>query len=107
MQNLTATQFQRHCEPGGPPYTVKASLARSIEFREHNMLEQPFDQGFDLVICRNVVIYFNQEAKAMLYQRFQESLRPGGILFVGGTEIVPRPQEVGLESHGISFYRKL
>jgi len=106
LQNLTAEQMQRYCEPGGPPWTIKASLARTIEFREHNMLEQPFERNFDLIVCRNVVIYFTAEAKDKLYQRFQQALRPGGVLFVGGTEIVPHAQELGLVSHGISFYRK-
>jgi chemotaxis protein methyltransferase CheR len=106
VHNLTPAQRQRYLEPGGPPYTLRPSLSRHIEFREHNMLEDPFERGFDLIVCRNVVIYFTQDAKTVLYQRFQQALRPGGILFVGGTEVIPRPNEVGLESHGISFYRR-
>jgi chemotaxis protein methyltransferase CheR len=59
-----------------------------------------------LIVCRNVVIYFTEEAKAALYQRFYEALRPGGVLFVGGTEVISRSTEIGFRSYGISFYQR-
>ena len=67
-----------------------------MTFKEHNLLLDPFEKNFDLIVCRNVIIYFTLEAKAELYQKFNASLRPGGILFLGGTEIIPRPSEIGL-----------
>ncbi len=39
--------------------------------------------NYDLIVCRNVMIYFTEEAKDQIYQNFSKSLRPGGILFVG------------------------
>jgi chemotaxis methyl-accepting protein methylase len=53
-----------------------------------------------------VVIYFQAEAKQKLYQRFYDVLKPGGVLFVGGTEIVPKATEIGLEAMSVSFYRR-
>jgi len=70
------------------------------------MLSSPFPKDMDLIICRNVVIYFTGETKDVLYRKFYGALRPGGILFVGATEIIPRPQEIGFRSFGISFYKK-
>ena len=61
---------------------------------------------FDLIVCRNVVIYFESESKQTLYGRFYEALRPGGVLFVGGTEMVPKATEMGLETVNVSFYRR-
>jgi chemotaxis protein methyltransferase CheR len=41
-----------------------------------------------------------------LFKKFHDALRKGGVLFVGGTEIIPRPQEIGFRSSGFSFYVK-
>jgi chemotaxis protein methyltransferase CheR len=147
IQNLTPGQRAAYVEAGGPPYYVRDSLLKKIEFREHDLLLDPTPTGgpgfqaagipvaaaapafqaaqrpqpirppappaptplaqqFDLIVCRNVVIYFTTETKDMLYRKFYDALRPGGILFVGATEIIPRPQEIGFRSFGISFYQK-
>ena len=81
-------------------------LRRRLTFRHHNLLADPFESGFDLIVCRNVVIYFTAEVKNHLYQRFYEALRPGGVLFVGGTEVVSKASKLGFETAGISFYRR-
>ncbi len=107
IQNLSPSQRSAYLAPGGPPYYLRDSLSGKIEFREHNMLTDPFPTEMDLIVCRNVVIYFTTETKDTLYRKFQTALRPGGILFVGATEIIPRPVEIGLKSHGISFYQKV
>jgi chemotaxis protein methyltransferase CheR len=106
IQNFTPAQRVNYLERGGPPHFVKERLGKQVEFREHNMLEESFPGDFDLIVCRNVVIYFTSETKDVLYRKFQAALRPGGILFVGATEIIPRPIEIGFRSHGISFYQK-
>lgn len=106
VQNVTASQRQQYFDPGGPPWFVQTSLATRITFREQNMLADEFEKDFDLIVCRNVVIYFTEAAKTELYRKFNQALRPGGILFVGGTEIVPHAQELGFRNHGISFYER-
>jgi len=106
IQSVASAQRARHFEPGGPPFFVNERLARRVVFKEHNMLVNPFESGFDLVVCRNVVIYFTEVAKAGLYRKFQESLRPGGMLFVGGTELISQARELGLQNSGIAFYQR-
>ena len=110
--------LSRYFKPGGPirangngkatadGHYISDSLRRKITFRHHNFLADPFESGFDLIICRNVVIYFTAEVKAKLYRRFHTALRPGGIFFVGGTEFLPKAAEMRFESAGISFYRR-
>ena len=107
VQNLTSRERDQHLDPGGPPYYVKSELKNKIIFREHDMLNDAFPGELDLIVCRNVVIYFTTDTKDNLYARFHQALRPGGILFVGATEIVPRPHEIGFQSVGISFYQKI
>lgn len=87
-------------------YQASSSLKRLLTFRRQNLLADRFDTGFDLIMCRNVVIYFTDEAKDTLYQRFYEALKPGGILFVGGTERIFRSQDIGYETAQPFFYRK-
>lgn len=106
VENVSAAQRAQYFQPGGPPFFVGEALPRRIEFREHNLVAGESEDGFDLIVCRNVVIYFTEAAKAALYRKFHAALKPGGVLFVGGTEIIPRALENGFRSYGISFYRK-
>ena len=61
---------------------------------------------FDIILCRNVVIYFTEEAKDKLYRRFLEALRPGGVLFVGGTEVILNFRDIGFQHYLPFFYQK-
>lgn len=91
---------------GDGTYLAKPELRRYLTFKKQNMLSDPFEKGWDLILCRNVVIYFTEEAKADLYKRFYDALRPGGILFVGSTERVLNSREIGYETALPFFYRK-
>jgi chemotaxis protein methyltransferase CheR len=87
-------------------YRVTEPLRKKVTFRQHNLLTDAFETDLDLIVCRNVVIYFMAEVKEKLYKRFHDALRPGGVLFVGGTEIIPQAPEKGFGSMGISFYTR-
>jgi chemotaxis protein methyltransferase CheR len=65
------------------------------------------ETNVDLLVCRNVVIYFTEEAKAQLYRKFQQSLKPNGILFIGSTEQIFQPQEIGFKPSAMFFYQKI
>lgn len=85
---------------------ASAELRRLMRFRRLDLLADRFPEGQDLILCRNVVIYFTDEAKDRLYRRFLAALRPGGVLFVGATERVGRSAEMGWEKQGMYFYRR-
>jgi chemotaxis protein methyltransferase CheR len=104
--NLDAFQRQKYITPSAP-YFVNEYLQSHILFQEQDLLADRFDHDFDLIVCRNVVIYFTTEAKDILYAKFSAALRPGGILFLGGTEIISGASKFGLQNFGISFYRKI
>lgn len=88
-------------------YSVAPAARASIRFKKHDLLCDPYPCGpFDLIACRNVVIYFTEQAKERIYQGFVGSLAAGGVLFVGGTEAIMRPQMHGLTVLGPGFYRK-
>ncbi len=88
-------------------YQVTQRLKSRVNFRFHNLLTDRFDTNHDLIICRNVVIYFELDVKEKLYERFANSLRPGGIIFIGSTERIFNYKKIGLELIEPFFYRKV
>lgn len=87
-------------------YRIKEEIKKLVKFRRHDLFRDTFGSNFDLIICRNVVIYFTEKAKNMLYRRFLEALRPGGVLFTGSTEQIFHSSQFGLETVASFFYRK-
>ncbi|HBK68717.1 MAG TPA: chemotaxis protein CheR [Firmicutes bacterium] len=82
------------------------SIKKKVIFKRHNLLCDPFPQELDLISCRNVVIYFTEEAKNKLYMKFNQSLRMGGYFLAGGTEPLLYYKQVGFENVSPSFYKK-
>jgi chemotaxis protein methyltransferase CheR len=91
----------------GMHYKISEDIKRAVTFKKHNLLADPFDTNFDLIVCRNVLIYFTEEAKHELYFKFNKALRPGGIFFVGSTEQIFNPNVYGFEIEDTFFYRKI
>jgi chemotaxis protein methyltransferase CheR len=87
-------------------FQVKPAVRARVAFTHHNLLGDSFETDYDLICCRNVVIYFTDAAKDRLFEQFYRSLAPGGILFLGGTERIFRYKEIGFESLGPFFYRR-
>ena len=70
------------------------------------MEEIPFKKApFDLIFCRNVMIYFEMDTKINLVRRFYDVLRPGGYLFIGHAENIPR-DTTNFEYIKPAIYRK-
>lgn len=105
-RNVSADIRARYFDTIGNQYFIKDGIAKRVTFKEQNMLTDPFENNFDLIVCRNVIIYFTIEAKETLYKKFYEGLRAGGLLFLGGTEMIPRPSEIGFINKTGSFYQK-
>ncbi len=87
-------------------FQVSDRLKRAVKFQKQNLLLDRFGDKYDLIVCRNVMIYFTEEAKHILYGKFAQALRPGGLLFVGSTEQIFSPSQYGLETADTFFYRK-
>lgn len=87
-------------------YQASDILKKFITFKNHNLLRDEYPSQLDLIICRNVVIYFTEETKSMMYRKMFASLKPGGVLFTGSTEQIFQAREIGFESSAVFFYRK-
>mgnify|MGYP000853813427 FL=1 len=107
VKNINEKQLSHYFRSDFPPYFVKEEHTKKIDFKEKNLITDEYDSGFDLIVCRNVIIYFTAEIKTLLNVKFQKALKKDGVLFLGGTEIIPRPNEIGLKNMAISFYQKI
>jgi chemotaxis protein methyltransferase CheR len=87
-------------------FTLKEEIKKKIDFKILNLLDDRFPQQCDLILCRNVMIYFTEEAKDKLYKKFHDALVDEGILFVGSTEQIIMPQKYGFFSIRSFFYQK-
>lgn len=88
-------------------YKVSDDIKRCVEFKQHNLLKDAYPTDCDLIVCRNVLIYFTEEAKTEIYKKFNSSLKKDGILFVGSTEQIIQAQLLGYTTAKSFFYRKL
>lgn len=87
-------------------YQISEDIKKCVEFREHNLLNDAYPTKLDLIVCRNVLIYFTEEAKEEIYKKFNAALRSGGSLFVGSTEQIMNYRELNYSSTHSFFYRK-
>lgn len=77
----------KYFEPRGELLQIRSDLQAMASFRKMNLLAKPEDDGlYDIILCRNVAIYFNQENRCRLFARIADCLTPGGILIIGSTE---------------------
>ena len=91
MRDVPAGMVSRWFEPDGDGYRVRSELRRLLAgVRPHNLVGQPFPRpqagGWDLVFCRNVIIYFDTPTTQQVLARFHDTLEPGGFLFLGYSE---------------------
>ncbi|MCY7849312.1 CheR family methyltransferase [Bacillus haynesii] len=90
----------------GSRFAVKDEIRKNIRFQKHNLLADPYEKDFDIIVCRNVLIYFTEEAKEKIYHKFSGSLKNKGVLFVGSTEQIFNPEKYGFQSTDTFFYQK-
>jgi chemotaxis protein methyltransferase CheR len=88
-------------------FQAAAELRGLITFRKMNLIGAwPMKGKFQIVFCRNVVIYFDAETQARIWSRMAPLLEPGGHLYIGHSERVSGPAEALLKSDGITIYKR-
>ncbi len=91
----------------GLSWQISDEIKSRVEFKEHNLLKDTYPTSYHMIVCRNVLIYFTEEAKDEVFVKFQQSLAKGGILFIGSTEQIINYKEIGLERKNSFFYEKV
>ncbi|GMT99986.1 hypothetical protein KH5H1_41060 [Corallococcus caeni] len=101
----------RYFEPRGRRHALVESLRTQAEFRRHNLMEAPYPEapgggGFDVIFCRNVLIYFTPDAFQRTVRSLSERLAPGGVLVLSAAEPLLQvpPQLRLLPSEHAFFY---
>ena len=90
----------------GSSYQISDEIKRQVEFKEHNLLKDPYPSGCHLIVCRNVLIYFTEEAKEEIYKKFNAALTSEGILFIGSTEQIMNYKELNYQRNQAFFFQK-
>ncbi len=105
--DLVRTYFQRGYGPQEGKYRVKPALRERVSFHQLNLLEGnlPSTDPFQIIFCRNVMIYFDRPTQEELVERLARRLVPGGYLFVGHSESLTHLRH-GLQVVRPAIYRK-
>lgn len=77
---------QRYFVPQGERWQAKPELKALVEFRQHNLLDRLAGPPFDLVVLKNVLIYFDRDSKRKVLDQIARVIRPGGLLLTGPAE---------------------
>jgi len=89
QRGLPVTYLVKYFTQMGDKWKIDPSLREIIQFREFNLLNDPTMLGqFDIVFCRNVLIYFDNETKRQILERISRVMPPDGYLYLGGAETV-------------------
>ncbi len=92
---------------GEPRLGIDPAVQAMVRFRELNLMgDWPMQRPFDVIFCRNVMIYFDIATKERLIERFARQLSPGGYLYIGHSERVSGPATALLEPVGPTIYRR-
>ena len=89
QRGLGVTQMLRHFEETPRGWQIHEDARRMVRFQQHNMLGQPPGRApFDLVLCRNVLLYFDQGTRGQAFARLAGAIVPDGFLMLGAGETV-------------------
>ncbi len=107
VEPLPAALRERWVRVADGVATIAPEVAQMVRFRTLNLHGVwPMRRPFDVIFCRNVMIYFDQPSRERLIGRFAEQLKPHGHLFIGHSERVSGPAEGRLELVNLTTYRK-
>lgn len=107
MKSVSNNDISKYFRINDDKYYIDDKIKRMVTFKRHDLILDRYETGFDLIVCRNVVIYFNNDVKQEIYKRFSDSLKKGGLLFVGATESIYNYRDYGFEKASTFIYKKI
>lgn len=94
--------------PNDALFRIRPEITQMTTFRRLNLIgDWPMQHKFDVIFCRNVVIYFDTQTQTTLWRRFHDVLKPGGWLFLGHSERIQNASLFNFRACGVTAYRKL
>lgn len=107
MKAVSDADLSKYFEIIDDKYYIDSKIKSKVTFKKHDLILDRYDKDFDLIVCRNVVIYFNNDTKQEIYKKFSQSLKKGGLLFVGATESIYNYRDYGFEKASTFIYKKI
>jgi chemotaxis protein methyltransferase CheR len=90
IASVSEKQLANHFSPAPNGQQVKPRLRKMVSFAQINLASPVYVGRMDLIFCMNVLIYFSEDRRRALVQRFYETLEPGGYLFLGHSESISK-----------------
>ncbi|MFA9398283.1 MAG: protein-glutamate O-methyltransferase CheR [Clostridiaceae bacterium] len=106
LKNLNDNYLNKYFTRNDDFYCINSQLKKIINFKKHDLIIDKYEKNFDLIICRNVVIYFKSEIKNKIFENMAESLKTGGYFFIGATESIFNYKDYKLEKISNFIYKK-
>lgn len=106
LRNMDPNRVKKYFKQENGFYCLDAGIKSRVLFKRHDLLSDTYGSGYDLIVCRNVQIYFTREAQEKINARFWKALVSGGILFLGSSETIFNYADLGYERIVSCFYRK-
>ena len=109
FRGVPEDRIQRHFTKKKNIYKINDSLKRNVQFIENNLLSTLYFNEFDLILCRNVFIYFDDHSKKIIIDKFEKALVDNGYLLIGHSEaahLIPKSFEA-IQYQRSMVYKKL
>ena len=103
IANVPADLKKKYFKKEGDFYVISNEIKSRVMFKKADLLRDPYPTDYHLIVCRNVMIYFTEEAKDEIYRKFYKALAPEGLLFIGSTEQIINYRDIGF-NRANSFY---
>jgi len=88
LKSLEDSLIDKYFSKNGASYQVKDFVKQLIHFEKRDLMKPSLHKGFDLILCRNVMIFFSRESQQQIHMNFYNALREGGYLVIGKSEIL-------------------
>lgn len=106
VKNVSPARLSKYFTKQDDRHVINRQVVEKIAYKQHDLLSSAYPKGYDLILCRNVTIYFTRAAQEKVNSQFAQSLNPGGYLFIGGSETIFNYAELGFIKTAPCFYKK-
>jgi len=109
LKKLDEKLLKKYFKVVDKKYQVSQEIKKLVQFSRHDITKEYITKGFDIVLCRNVFIYFTNEAKEKILNNFHGNIKKEGYLFMGKTESLPHTLRDKYKSisNRLKIFRKL
>ena len=106
VQAVPADLKAKYMTQEGDKWRVNEEVKKRVTFKQADLLREPYPKDYHLIVCRNVLIYFTEEAKDDIFRKYFASLASGGVLFIGSTEQIVNYKDIGFIRKSSFYYEK-